>query len=245
MRPARIQFRISSLMIAVALAAGLLAAGLYPIALVIVFGVLYVALIGSVWWMFRGFRRVSGLCFGIAAALSIAVSAVLCVYRPNMGGVVFMFLCWLCTFPIVVGAGVAWASAATRRLARSRRSPLLAWPLVLLLALLPPSMLVGFWPLRLAFLVSRPALERLADRVAAGQGVTGPEWAGMFRVVGSAVDPATGNIGLIVDADPSGRSGFLRVGAGPNIPAVRSSGPYYNLYLDLQLRDRWWYECED
>jgi hypothetical protein len=37
-RPARIQFKISSLMIAVALAAGLLAASLYPIALVFVFG---------------------------------------------------------------------------------------------------------------------------------------------------------------------------------------------------------------
>jgi hypothetical protein len=210
-----------------------------------VLGLLYVALIAVVWWMFRGFRRVSALCFGGVAALSTTMSAVLCVYRPNIGGGVLTLLCCVYTFPIVVGAGVAWASAATRKEAWSRRSPLLAWPVVLVLALSPPSMLVGFWPLRLAFLVSRPALEHLADRVAAGQGVTGPEWAGMFRVVGSAVDPSTGNIGLIVDPDPSGRSGFLRVGAGPNTRARRSSGPYYNFHLDLKLRDRWWYECED
>ena len=93
--------------------------------------------------------------------------------------------------------------------------------------------------------VAVPAMERLADRVGAGQPVTSPEWVGLFRVVGSAVDPSTGNVGLIIDPDPSGRSGFVRVSVGPGIPAGRSNGPFHNLNFDLQLRDRWWYECED
>ena len=244
MRPSRIQFRISSLMIAVALAAGLLAAALSPITLAIAFGLCYVTLIVILWSMFRGLRRLSALCFGVVAALSTTLDAVLCVHRSSVGGGILMILCCVCAFPFVAAPGIAWASAATRRTARSRRSPFLAWPLVLVLALLPPSTLVGFWPLRLAFLVSRPALERLADRVAAGQRVTGAEWAGVFRVVGSAVDSATGNVGLIIDPNPSGRSGFVRVSVVQSMPAA-PSGPFYNLDLGLQLRDRWWYESED
>jgi hypothetical protein len=122
---------------------------------------------------------------------------------------------------------------------------LLAWPLVLVLALLPLSMLITFWPFRLAFLASRPAIERLADRVAAGHAVTSPEWTGLFRVVGSVVDPSTGNVGLVIDPDPSGRSGFVRVGVDPSVLVGRSNGPFYNLDFDLQLSERWWYECED
>jgi hypothetical protein len=232
-------------MIAVAVAAGLLAALLSPIWLFVAFGLLYLALIGVLWWMFRGFRRLSALSFGVVAALSNTLSAALCIYQLNLGGALLMFLSWFCAFPFVISAGAAWARAATRRTARPRRSPWLAWPLVLVLALSPLSMLLTFWPFRLAFLICRPAMDRMADRVGAGQPVTSPEWVGLFRVVGSAVDPATGTIGLIINQDPSGRSGFVRVSVGASIPAGAPNGPFYNLFFELQLRDRWWYECED
>ncbi len=239
------RFTIRRLMIAVAVVAGLLALALSPIGLVAAFGLLYLALIGVLWWMFRDFGRLSAFCFVGVATLINALSAALCIYLLNLGGVMLMFLGWLSAFPIVISTGVVWASSAKRRTARPQRSPLLAWPLVLVLSLLPLSMLLTFWPFRLAFLASRPALDRLADRVEGGQAVTSPEWVGLFRVVASAVDPSTGNVGLIMDADPSGRSGFVRVSVGPSIPAAHSSGPFYNLNFDLQLRERWWYECED
>jgi len=232
-------------MIGVAVVAGLLAVARSPFGLVVAFGLVYLALIGVLWWMFRGFRRLSAVCFGVVVALSNTLSAALCIYLLSMGGALLMFLGWFLTFPIVISTGVAWASAATRGTARPQHSPMLAWPLVLVSALLPLSMLLTFWPFRLAFLASRPAMDRLADRVVARQVVTSPEWVGLFRVVGSAVDPSTGNVGLIIDSDPSGRSGFVRVGVGPSIPAGRCSGPFYDLNFDLQLRDRWWYECED
>src|SRR5262245_6908130 len=107
-------------------------------------------------------------------------------------------------------------------------------------------MLLTPWPLRLAFLASRPAMERLADRVAAGRAVTSPEWAGLFQIVGSAVDPTTGNVGLITDPDPAGRSGFVRLS-----PAVRVDGPYWNyrpfvnLNINEHLTGPWWYQNED
>src|SRR5262249_9180480 len=107
------------------------------------------------------------------------------------------------------------------------------------------TMLLTRWPFHLAFVASTQAMDRLADRVAAGQGIANPEWAGLFRVVGSAVDPSSGNVGLIIDPDTSGRSGFVHVIDTTGVPAVRSSGPFYNLYFDLQLCGRWRYVCED
>jgi hypothetical protein len=245
MRPIRFRFKLRSLMIMVAVVAGLLAVALSPIGLAITFGLLYLALIGVQWWSFRGFRRLSILCFAVLVAFVNIVSAALCIYLLNMGGAFLMFLVWMLAFPTITGTGVAWASAATRRNARPRRSVLLAWPSVLALAFLPLTMLLTSWPLRLAFLASRPAMDRLADRVAAGEAVTSPEWVGLFRVVASAVDPSTGNVGLVTNADPSGRSGFVRIGAGPSRPTGPSNGPLHNLNFDLQLRERWWYECED
>jgi hypothetical protein len=232
-------------MIAVAVVAGVLFVLLSPIAMVVAFGLSYLALIGGLWWMFRGFRRLSALCFAVAAASSNSLVAALCIYRLNLVGTMLMFLGWLLTFPVVISAGAAWAGAATRPTARPRRSPWLAWPSVIVAAFLPLSMLLTRWPFHLAFLASRPAMDRLADRVAAGQSVTNPEWAGLFRVVGSAVDPASGNVGLIIHPDPSGHSGFVRVGVGPSVRMGPPIGPFYNLAFDLPLRNRWWYECED
>jgi hypothetical protein len=232
-------------MFLVATVAGLLAASRSTGGLFFAFGLAYLALIGVLWWMFLGFRRVSALCFGLMAALSNMATAGLGIYRVNMGGVFLMLLVWLLASPLVFGAGIAWATAATRREARSQRSPFWAWPLVIASGILPLTMVFTLWPLRLAFLAFTPALDGLADRVAAGQGVTSPEWAGLFRVVGTAVEPSNGNVGLIIDPDQSGRSGFVRVGACPGLPASGSGGPFYNLNLDMRLSDRWRYVCED
>jgi len=241
----RVQFTILSGMVVVAVTAGLLAVARSPIWLVVGFGLIYIALIGVLWWMFRSFRRLSALCFGLGVASVNTLSTALCIYRLNMGGALLMFLGWFCAFPMVISTGVAWASAATCRTAKPQRSRLLAWPLVLVLSLLPLSMLLTFWPFRLAFLASTPAMDRLADRVDAGQTVTSPEWAGMFRVVGSAIDPSTRNVGLIIDPDPSGRAGFVRVSVSPSTLAGRSNGPFHNVNFDLRLREKWSYECED
>jgi hypothetical protein len=56
-------------------------------------------------------------------------------------------------------------------------------------------MLFTHWPLRLAFLASQPALDRMADRVAGGQALRGPVRASLFIVIGAAVDPSSGNVG--------------------------------------------------
>ncbi len=97
-------------------------ASVSPIGLVVAFGLAYVALIGVTWWMFHGFRRLSALCLRGRGRLAAFCAAGLCIYRLNMGGVMLMLLVWLLAFPLVFGAGAAWATAATRRAARPRRS---------------------------------------------------------------------------------------------------------------------------
>jgi hypothetical protein len=244
MRRSLLRFTIRSLMIAVAVVAILLVVPL-SVTLVIAFGLSYLALIARLWWMFRDFRRLSACCFLLVAAPSNIVCAALCIWALGPYGTILNFLVWLLAFPIMLSTGLAWAGAAPRRIARPRRSSWLAWPLILVVAFLPLSMLVTFWPFRLAFLASRPAMERLADRVAAGRPVIGPEWAGVFRVVGSVVDPASGNVGLVTDLNPSGRSGFVRAGAVLRPPAGRSSAPFVNLALDRRVSDLWSYVEED
>jgi hypothetical protein len=241
----RIRLTIWQTMLVVASAAGLLAASRSPIGLCVAFGLVYLALVGVLWSMFHGFRRFSALCFGLMAALSNMATAGLGIYRFSTDSVFLMFLVWLLAFPLVLGAGIAWVTTATRREVRSRRSPIWAWPLVIASGILPLTMVVTLWPLRLAFLASTPALDSLAGRVSAGQGVTSPEWAGLFRVVYSAVEPSNGNVGLIIDPERSGRSGFVRVGTSPALPSGSAGGPFYNLNLDMRLSDTWRYVCED
>jgi hypothetical protein len=104
-------------------------------------------------------------------------------------------------------------------------------------------MMVTPWPLRLAFEISRPAMDRLADRVAAGHGYGGPQWAGLFYIAASDVDAETGNVGLIIDPDPSGRSGFAR--AAPGVAWERYARPFRGQNFSDRLGGRWSYENED
>jgi hypothetical protein len=193
--------------------------------------------------VFRGRRRGAVWCFASSAIMVNALIATLCAYYFNMVGMLLMFLVSFFGVPLTLGAGGAWAVAATRRDATSRRSPLMAWPLVLSMAVAPVTMMTTHWPLHVAFIVSRPALDRLADRCAAGVVIRRPEWAGLYRVVGSDVDFATGNVGLIIDPNSSGHSGFVRLGS--LVPSHPHSGPFFNLSSEAPMDARWWYQEED
>ena len=123
-----------------------------------------------------------------------------------------------------------------------RRSIWLAWTLVIVLGLSPVTMMLTLWPLRLAFRMSRPALNAMADRVAAGRPVTGSEWAGCYVVIGANFDPLTGEVALYTDDDPAGRSGFLRLSPGDS---QGRSDLFTNLNFNEYLDERWRYRNED
>jgi hypothetical protein len=246
MRSIRVRFSLWHLMIAVAVIACFLVLLGTPRGFLIICVLWSLALAAMFWGLLRDQRRRAWWCFGIVSfALNWSFAALSICACYNMWGMAAMFLGSLCGIPMILGFGTAWAAAATRRETVRRRSPLVAWSLVIAVAALPLTMLFTHWPLRVAFLASQPALDRLANRVAGGQSLRGPVRAGFFNVISSAVDPSSGNIGLIIDPDPSGRSGFVRPGPSPSAPPSRLTGPFYNLDFDLELFDGWRYQTED
>ena len=207
------RFKIRTLMIAVAAVAVLLLAVRFPPLVVALFLAACAVLAHGLWLAARRFKRLPAAAFGVAGGML----NLLC-FGASMAGspsivIIFGALPCLIGTAVVFGFGAAWCFASARDLKLSRRSLVLRWTVVAVISIAPVTMLFTHWPFRLAFLVSRPALERLADEVGGGAPVTMPRCAGMFVIVGSAVDPKTGNVGLITDPNSSGRSGFERYGA--------------------------------
>ena len=152
------------------------------------------------WSATRGRRRVAGWTFAASAAVECVSMATMGVIAINSYLTVIKMMISMTLLPIAAGSGVAWAGLATAP-GGGRRVPRAAtWSLVALMLFLPASMMFSRWPIRAAFLASRPALDRLADRIAAGGTLSRPEWAGLFlvrkahRTVGS---PAF--VGLVVE----------------------------------------------
>jgi hypothetical protein len=242
MTPPRFCFTIRGLMLAVGVVAVLLALSRWralPLAALSAGNLIPAAMLRQ---RFLGFRRLAAVGFGAAAAVAGTACAVLDLYWPNLFGVALGALVWFAAFPVILGLGAAWASSVGPREQSAGRPPRALWTLVLALTFLPLTMLFTHWPFRLAFLASRPALDRLADRVADGQAPGRPIQVGLFRVVGSIRDRITGNVGLVIDPDSSGRSGFVRLDPGCG---GRCNGPFYNLTFSLKLGEGWWYDCED
>ena len=245
MRLARVQFKLLHLMIAVAVIAGVLVLLETSWGFMVLCGLWSVVLATIFWAHLRHQRTRAFRAFGIASMAVNCSFAWLSVYALNLWGMAGMFLGMLCGMPMILGFGTAWAAAATRRDSVRRRSPFLAWPLVIVLVTLPTTMLFTHWPLRLAFFASRPALDRLADRAAAGQILPYPTRAGLFVVIGWEVDWSTGNVGLIIDPDASGRTGFVRLGPGSKISGPGHIGPLFNLAADWEMVAGWQYQTED
>jgi hypothetical protein len=243
MRFPRVRFTVRWMMVVVAVVAGLLFLYVSFGGAYLVLAGLALLLSGSCWGLVRDRRQLSVAGFsGSVLAANIAV-ATACIYGFGFCGDLGLILGCVFGCPMALGLGAAWATAATRQDAPSRRSPLLTWPWVVAFALSPLISAVNHWPLRLAFLASRPALDRLADRVASGQAPRRPVWAGVFRVSRAVVDTKTGNIGLITFADPTGNTGFVRL--GHSTPPERRSGPFYSLAVEVPMGGGWWFQTED
>ncbi len=102
----------------------------------------------------------------------------------------------------------------------------------------------GREPLRLAFLASRPALDRLADRIERGEQVNLPERAGVYRIVASRRDPRTGEVLLLIDDRNYTQSGFAR-NPKPIQPGDDNLDGPALIWLRLGLDPPWSYKYED
>jgi hypothetical protein len=237
-----LRFTIKSLMIAVVIAAVLLALLRVWAVIAIPLAIPVLAQIGANRLVFQRRRSLVARVFWGAAILINVLYAALCV-APDYYVLHILFVTWLLiAVPTIGPLGMAWAELSTQESSVPRRSQAAIGFSILLLNVLPIITLWTLWPLRLGLLVARPSLETLADQVAAGQTVGFPHQAGLFRVAGSAIDPATGDIGLLIDPSPSGYGGFVR---GPSGAPPGKGGPIIGTELDVYLGWGWSYRQDD
>jgi hypothetical protein len=237
----RFRFTIRAVMIAVLIAAGLLALPGDWAAAILVIAVLIAGPLGAERLFLRGHRRAAALGFWVLGVSWNAIYIALCL-EPDVYFLMPLFLGWIFMTPTVGGLGIAWVRLTGRDGAVPARARAMAGISVFALCLLPAFTVCTCWPLRLAFLTARPALETLADQVAARKASSFPVRAGVFRIRGSGIDPATGSVGLMTDPNPSGPTGFVRLGLR-NSPIRRD--PIVGSHLYIELGWGWSYREED
>ena len=157
----------------------------------------------------RGQRTPAAYCFGTFAG-ALNVFYVTSCFTPIYAFIVGLCVGWalLAILP-TVSLGSAWARLSSAVDAKPRRSPVLAWSIVVLLTLMPLVTLCSLWPIRLLYLAARPEMERLANTAIAGEPFSGPRSVGLFEFAGSRFDPATGDVALLIEPDPAHPRGFL------------------------------------
>lgn len=240
-RKPRLRFTIRGVMIATAILAVALAlpkAGLV-VAVALAIPCLSLWLAGRLLaWGERGLAR---FFFWVPAILV----NVLFVYLGTWPEPILYILLFLVSFfiflPTLGGFGIAWAILATQGVRGPARAPTRTWFAVLILTLMPSATALTAWPFRLEFLLARPALERLADQVAAGRPITTPQWAGRFRLAGSAVDTASGNVALLFA--PNGPRALVRI--GPRARLGECGSPVQGDWSHLPLTFGWCFHQED
>jgi hypothetical protein len=239
----RVRFTIGGLMIAVVVIAGLLALpdGWREFAAVLTIPVL--ALFAARWLFLQRHRRLVGFCFWVLAIAANVGFVAFCVTPgwciPELLCAVWLFL----LLPPLAGFGGVWLVLLTRDVAAAQGNPLVVRVLVVVLTVLPLVTVLTLWPLQIAFHLARPSLETLADRVAAGQSVKYPVWAGPFRIADSVVDPGSGNIGLMIDPNRNGPTGFVR---HRNRSFARGcASPFVGDMVHVSLTMDWCYHVAD
>ena len=158
--------------------------------------------------------------------------ALVAVLHAATGGEPLAAMVWALALS---GAAIAVSGhlVGDRRATKRPVWPVLGAAAVCLAAIL--SAAATYWPLRLAYGVSRGALERLAERVRAGERLALPVRAGIFRVRGAEIS-RHGVVCLWTHPDPAGSTGFVQ---------CRRDDIPFNLGSLVRLDDRWQFISED
>lgn len=146
--------------------------------------------------------RMSWIC---AAACALAVPAILLikVYYLADDLSILLFLMYFMPMPSTAGVGLVLLS-----MAKTQQRALIRFAIAVGLA---DFCLTGDWPIELAFGISRPAMERLADRASRGEAISLPARAGVYTVVAIETVPGTDWPFLMIGDRPgSVPGGFYR-----------------------------------
>ena len=200
-------------------------------------------ILGFLAW--RAARNRPTLALGTAGVVAVPASGItawLCVQPLPMVGQILPAVVAGSVTPVLIGCVVAWWGSDHPRGWTSRR--IAGQALILLCAGLPGSMAATFWPLHLAFGLARPEMIRLAERVGRGEKVPFPRSVGAYTVVGILVSPRrNGNLAILLDDDPAGPVGFVRILDASDLIADQLR-PHPTDYR-ISLGEGWSYMVED
>jgi len=191
-------------------------------------------LIFGAYWDCRRSPRRAARWFGLLATAS-NVWVVAAEGAALVPGELFsLSVVGLSVLPVTLGAGAAWAASAAGVAARGAWSRATAGCAVVLLVSLPPLAAWTHWPYRVAFLASLPALNRLADRVAARNPPPTPILVGRYWITARGLDYQTGDVVL---AGGAGRDAMRLVRLRPG--SSRPPSPTWICY-DWHAFGPWW-----
>ncbi len=234
-------------MVLVAIAAGISwlyrSVNSYGFVALLVYATIVIGYAFVVYRWLKGNRRRAWRVFVGSGVAEVILFGVLGVTFLGMYWEIIRILLGMILLSIPLGAGIAWVKQPISDAPASHRSRFLAWVLVFGMVGLPTSMVFQNWPMRLAFLVSRPAFDRLADRIEAGESPRWPVYAGLFQVSGIARGHSgTPNTALTIGANPNGNTWFVRSSTPTSSLTVP---PQVFVSEKLTADGRWWHQEED
>jgi len=181
-----------------------------------------------------GARRATTAYVLVAVATNL-IYAILCA-RPDFYVLTVLILGLILVIPLNFTVGGTWAEVA----AGSRQG---AWVFVVLVALLPLLTLCTLWPLRLSFLIAKPALERMADEAVAGRSFQGLTTAGPFEIHAAVAHAEGRRVDLLTETNPNHPAGFVRLAHDAPEGYIPGAVSGSNLYI--QLLGPWSFRQED
>ncbi len=177
-------------------------------------------------------RRVFHCCQGLLIAL-VCIAFLAEFFAKRLFVLFFVAFGMLTALVLLAAAVVAWVCRGAEHRRWYQLAPLLAWPLLLW------SILFTSWPMKLSFAASTPALDRLAEQVAAGQTPSLPTRAGAYLIRAVETRPVSGGLAICLWTAPPERQhiGFVQSPAGVT--------PHVNPWTHRQLSARWHHFAAD
>ncbi|MBL8804489.1 MAG: hypothetical protein JNN27_21005 [Planctomycetes bacterium] len=193
----------------------------------------------------RKIGRFAGGCFAALTTVTLAAGLYINAFHLHLGFPALAALLGLCALPLMFISGVTWAALGLRASDRGA-----GYALVLSACAAYVAMAQQHVGMRLAALVSRPALADLAERVRSGKPVRWPTRAGLFVVVGIRTQGPI--VALVIKDEWSGDSALVHFPEGSPSDAEITRlgkrafyGPMYNLNWNIGLGGGWRYQDED
>lgn len=172
------------------------------------------------------------------SALPFALAALFLIWVSFIGAERFSLMFWALVLPFIAAIVyyfVLWERIGWHKCRSVRARKMNGFIGFVCLAVFV-SVPVTHWPLRLAYKLSRPSFDAVAQSLQSGAKFPQPIRVGLFSIEKAEIYERNGKICLWTDLEPSGNMGFTKC-PPHDVP--------FNLWSMIKLDDSWQYVSED